>query len=222
MILCIANILDADGIASVREAMAGGTFVDGLMTAGWASRLVKKNEQLAAGPGAQAAQKRVIDALAANAVFSTAVMPQRIGPPLFARYTPGMSFGAHVDNAVMGADHLRTDVSVTVFLAEPDDLRRRRTGDRHGKRRGIAYKLPAGSAVIYPSTTLHRVAEVTRGTREVAVTWAQSLVRSAERRELLFDLERARRALFERDGKTAEFDLLHKIASNLRRMWVEP
>ena len=85
-----------------------------------------------------------------------------------------------------------------------------------------SYKLPAGSAVIYPSTTLHRVAEVTRGTREVAVTWAQSLVRSAERRELLFDLERARRALFERDGKTAEFDLLHKVASNLRRMWVEP
>ncbi len=221
MILCIANILDADGIASVREAMAGGTFVDGLMTAGWASRLVKKNEQLAAGPGAQAAQKRVIDALAANAVFSTAVMPQRIGPPLFARYTPGMSFGAHVDNAVMGADHLRTDVSVTVFLAEPDtyDGGELVIDTASGEE---SYKLPAGSAVIYPSTTLHRVAEVTRGTREVAVTWAQSLVRSAERRELLFDLERARRALFERDGKTAEFDLLHKVASNLRRMWVEP
>jgi len=221
MILCIANVLDADGIAFVREAMAGGTFVDGLMTAGWASRLVKKNEQLAAGPGAQAAQKRVVDALAVNAVFSTAVMPQRIGPPLFARYTPGMSFGAHVDNAVMGADHLRTDVSVTVFLAEP--------GTYDGGELVIdtasgeeSYKLPAGSAVIYPSTTLHRVAEVTRGTREVAVTWVQSLVRSAERRELLFDLERARRALFERDGKTAEFDLLHKVASNLRRMWVEP
>ena len=201
--------------------MAGGTFVDGLMTAGWASRLVKKNEQLAAGPGAQAAQKRVIDALAANAVFSTAVMPQRIGPPLFARYTPGMSFGAHVDNAVMGADHLRTDVSVTVFLAEPDtyDGGELVIDTASGEE---SYKLPAGSAVIYPSTTLHRVAEVTRGTREVAVTWAQSLVRSAERRELLFDLERARRALFERDGKTAEFDLLHKVASNLRRMWVEP
>jgi PKHD-type hydroxylase len=221
MILCIANILDADGIASVREAMAGGTFVDGLMTAGWASRLVKKNEQLAAGPGAQAAQKRVIDALSANAVFSTAVMPQRIGPPLFARYTPGMSFGAHVDNAVIGADHLRTDVSVTVFLAEPDtyDGGELVIDTASGEE---SYKLPAGSAVIYPSTTLHRVAEVTRGTREVAVTWAQSLVRSAERRELLFDLERARRALFERDGKTAEFDLLHKVASNLRRMWVEP
>jgi PKHD-type hydroxylase len=221
MILCIANILDAAGLAAVREAVAGGTFVDGLMTAGWASRLVKKNEQLVAGPAARKAQKRVVDALAANSVFATAVMPQRIGPPLFARYTPGMSFGNHVDNAVMGDDHLRTDVSVTVFLAEP--------GDYDGGELVIdtpggeqSFKLPAGAAVAYPSTTLHRVTEVTRGTREVAVTWVQSLIRSAERRELLFDLERARRALFDREGKTAEFDLLHKVASNLRRMWVEP
>jgi PKHD-type hydroxylase len=221
MILCIANVLDAAGLTAVREAVAGGTFVDGLMTAGWASRLVKNNEQLVAGPAAAEAQKRVVDALLANSVFATAVMPQRIGPPLFARYTPGMSFGNHVDNAVMGADHLRTDVSVTVFLAEP--------GDYDGGELVIdtaggeqSFKLPAGAAVAYPSTTLHRVTEVTRGTREVAVTWVQSLIRSAERRELLFDLERARRALFDRDGKTAEFDLLHKVASNLRRMWVEP
>lgn len=221
MILCIANVLDADGLAAVRDAMANGTFVDGLMTAGWASRLVKNNQQLAGGPGAKEAQERVVDALAANSVFSTAVMPQRILPPLFARYTPGMSFGTHVDNAVMGKEHLRTDVSVTVFLAEPDSYDGGELViDTAGGEE--SYKLQAGAAVVYPSTTLHRVAEVTRGTREVAVTWAQSLVRSAERRELLFDLERARRAMFERDGKTSEFDLLHKVASNLRRMWVEP
>lgn len=221
MILCIANVLDGDRLAEVRQAIAGGTFVDGLMTAGWASRLVKKNEQLVAGPAAHAAQERVVSALKANSVFATAVMPQRIGPPLFARYTPGMSFGAHVDNAVMGEDHLRTDMSVTVFLAEPDtydggELVIETAGGEE------AFKLDAGAAIVYPSTTLHRVSEVTRGTREVAVTWVQSLIRSSERRELLFDLERARRALFEREGKTAEFDLLHKVASNLRRMWVEP
>jgi PKHD-type hydroxylase len=132
-----------------------------------------------------------------------------------------MSFGAHVDNAVMGEDHLRSDVSVTVFIADPEaydggELVIETSGGEE------SFKLPAGAAVVYPSTTLHRVAEVTRGTREVAVTWVQSLVRSAERRELLFDLERALRALFEREGKSAEFDLLHKVASNLRRMWVEP
>lgn len=221
MILCIANVLDEAALGEVRDAVRNGTFVDGLMTAGWASRLVKRNEQLAGGPEARSAQERVVDALKANSVFATAAMPKKIGPPLFARYTPGMAFGTHMDNAVMGDDNLRTDISVTVFLSAPEDydggelVMETSAGES-------AYKLPAGAAVVYPSTMLHRVNEVTRGMREVAVMWVQSLVRSAERRELLFDLERARRALFERDGKTPEFDLLHKTASNLRRMWVEP
>lgn len=221
MILCIANILDPAALAELRETVAGGTFADGLMTAGWASRLVKKNEQLAGGPGAHDAQQRVLSALRANPVFASAVLPQRIGPPIFARYTPGMKFGTHMDNAVMGDDHLRTDVSVTVFLSDPADYD---GGELVMETAGgeSAYKLDAGSAIAYPSTMLHRVNEVTRGRREVAVTWVQSLIRSAERRELLFDLERARRSLFERDGKNAEFDLLTRCASNLRRMWVEP
>ena len=110
--------------------------------------------------------------------------------------------------------------SVTVFLTAPEDydggeLVIDRTGGEQ------AFKLPVGAAVVHPSTTLHRVNEVTRGLRDVAITWVQSLVRSGEQREILFDLERARRALFEREGETAEFDLLHKTASNLRRMRVE-
>lgn len=221
MILCIAKILDAAALAELRETVAGGTFADGVMTAGWASRLVKKNEQLAGGPGAHDAQQRVLAALRANPVFASAVLPQRIGPPIFARYTPGMKFGTHMDNAVMGDDHLRTDVSVTLFLSDPADYD---GGELVMETAGgeSAYKLDAGSAIAYPSTMLHRVNEVTRGKREVAVTWAQSLIRSAERRELLFDLERARRSLFEREGKNGEFDLLTRCASNLRRMWVEP
>ncbi len=221
MILCITDVLDAAGVATVRDALARGAFVDGAATAGWSARLVKRNEQLAGGPGAAAAQKRVVDSLAANEVFAAAVLPKRFAPPLFSRYSPGMSYGTHVDNATMGEDHLRTDVSVTVFLVPPEDydggeLVIETAGGEEG------YKLPAGSAIAYPSTSLHRVAEVTRGTREVAVTWVQSLIRSAERRELLFDLERAQRALFKREGKTPEFDLLQKSAANLRRMWVEP
>jgi PKHD-type hydroxylase len=131
-----------------------------------------------------------------------------------------MEFGTHMDNAVMGADRMRSDVSVTVFLNEPEEydggelVMETSAGE-------VPYKLPAGSAVTYPSTMLHRVAEVTRGTREVAVTWAQSLIRRPDQRELLFDLERASRAIFERDGKSAEFDLLNKSTANLRRMWVE-
>jgi PKHD-type hydroxylase len=220
MILCIADILDPPGLASLRDCLAGGVYVDGVLTSGWASRLVKKNELLGAGPAAARAQEQVVAALASNGVFAAAVLPHRFAPPLFARYTPGMEFGTHMDNAVMGAERMRSDVSVTVFLSEPEDYD---GGELVMETSGgeVAYKLPAGSAVTYPSTMLHRVAPVTRGTREVAVTWAQSLVRAADRREILFDLERVGRTLFERDGKSPEFDLLNKSTANLRRMWVD-
>jgi PKHD-type hydroxylase len=220
MILCIADILDPPGLAGLRECLAGGVYVDGVLTSGWASRLVKKNEQLGAGPAAAQAQEQVVSALASNGVFAAAVLPRRFAPPLFARYTPGMEFGTHMDNAVMGAERMRSDVSVTVFLSEPDDYD---GGELVMETSGgeVAYKLPAGAAVTYPSTMLHRVAPVTRGTREVAVTWAQSLVRAADQREILFDLDRVSRTLFERDGKSPEFDLLNKSTANLRRMWVD-
>ena len=220
MIVCIADILDQSGLAELREILADGVYVDGVLSSGWASRLVKRNEQLGAGPAAETAQERVVQALSSNPVFSAAVLPHRFAPPLFARYTEGMEFGTHMDNAVMGADRMRSDVSVTLFLSEPDQydggelVMETSAGE-------VPYKLPAGSAVVYPTTMLHRVAGVTRGTREVAVTWAQSLVRRADQREILFDLERASRAIFERDGKNGEFDLLNKSTANLRRMWVE-
>ncbi|MNT47351.1 PKHD-type hydroxylase [compost metagenome] len=109
---------------------------------------------------------------------------------------------------------------MTIFLSEPEDYD---GGELVMESAGgeTAYKLPAGSAVTYPTTMLHRVEPVTRGTREVAVTWAQSLIRRADHREILFDLERVGRSIFERDGKTEEFDLINKSAANLRRMWVD-
>jgi PKHD-type hydroxylase len=220
MILCIGEVLDRTALAELRSTIAGGVFVDGVLTSGWASRLVKNNEQLGAGPALEAAQHKVVSTLSANPVFSAAVLPRRFAPPLFARYEPGMAFGTHMDNPLMGPDHLRSDVSVTIFLSAPEDydggeLVMETTGGE------AAYKLAAGSAIAYPTTMLHRVEPVTRGIREVAVTWAQSLVRRADQREILFDLERVGRSLFERDGKTQEFDLINKSTANLRRMWVE-
>ena len=182
-------MLDRAALEDLRRTIASGVFVDGVLTSGWASGLVKNNEQLGAGPALEAAQQKVIAALSGNPVFKAAVLPRRFAPPLFARYVPGMAFGTHMDNPLMGPDHLRSDVSVTIFLSDPDDydggeLVMETTGGE------AAYKLPAGSAVTYPTTMLHRVEPVTRGTREVAVTWAQSLVRRADQREILFDLER--------------------------------
>lgn len=220
MILCVSDVLDRAAVSALRATVAGGVFVDGVLSSGWASRLVKNNEQLGAGPALEAAQNTVIAALSSNPVFAGSVLPRRFAPPLFARYVPGMQFGTHMDNAIMGPDHLRADVSVTLFLSNPEDydggeLVMETTGGE------AAYKLPAGSAITYPTTVLHRVEAVTRGTREVAVTWAQSLVRRAEHREILFDLDRTARSIFERDGKTEEFDLINKSASNLKRMWVD-
>lgn len=220
MILCLADIFDPPGLAELRNTVSGGVFIDGVLSSGWASRLVKHNEQLGAGPALEAAQQKVIAALRSNPVFAAAAMPRHFAPPLFARYVPGMQFGSHMDSPLMGPDHMRADISVTIFLTEPEsydggELVMETTGGEAG------YKLAAGSAVIYPTTVLHRVEPVTRGTREVAVTWVQSLFRRAEEREILFDLERTARAIFERDGKSEAYDLINKSASNLRRMWVD-
>jgi PKHD-type hydroxylase len=220
MILCIGDVLDKTALDALRSTVGNGVFVDGVLSSGWASRLVKNNEQLGAGPALEAAQHQVIATLRSNPLFTSAVMPRHFAPPLFARYVPGMQFGSHMDNPLMGPDHMRADVSITIFLSDPEsydggELVMETTGGE------TPYKLPAGSAVTYPTTMLHRVEPVTRGTREVAVTWAQSLFRRPDHREILFDLERTARAIFERDGKSAEYDLINKSTSNLRRLWVD-
>lgn len=220
MILCIGDVLDHEALADLRNTIASGIFVDGVLTSGWASRLVKNNEQLGAGPALAAAQEKVIAALRNSPVFSSAVLPRRFAPPLFARYEPGMQFGTHMDNPLMGPDHMRADISVTIFLTEPEDydggeLVMETTGGE------APYKLAAGSAIAYPTTVLHRVEPVTRGLREVACTWAQSLVRRADEREILFDLDRVARSIFDRDGKSEEFELINKSSANLKRLWVD-
>ncbi len=222
MILCIANVLDAATLAFVRAGLDDARFADGRVTAGWSARLVKSNRQAEAGTTA-ALGRRVVAGLEASEVFRLGVLPKAVRPVLFSRYEPGMDYGAHVDDAIMGEDEARarSDVAVTVFLADPADydggeLVIETAGGEH------AYKLDAGDAIAYPATTLHRVEPVTRGCRHVAVTWVQSLVRSAERREILFDLDTARRAVFDRDGKSRAFDLLSKSHANLLRMWAEP
>lgn len=229
MIVAIANVLDVEQLCEVRQLLAQGEYVDGTQTAGWHARLVKDNRQLAGGGPARQANAIVRKALLENEVFRAAVLPRHLRNMLFSRYEDGNAYGAHVDDALMGAgpsaegdgERMRSDVSMTVFLSDPEsydggELVIETTGGEQ------SFKLEAGHAVTYPSNTLHAVAEVTRGTREVAVSWAQSLVRSAEKREILFDLDTARRALFQREGKSREFDLMSKSHANLTRLWAEP
>jgi PKHD-type hydroxylase len=219
MQIVIGNVLSADQLASVREALKAARFVKGRETAGFAARIVKDNRQAASDDTSlEPARELVMAQIANNDVFRLAVRPKTLTPLLFSRYEPGMCYGSHVDDAVMYG--MRTDVSFTLFLEEPDSY----DGGELVIETAMgedAIKLPAGSLVAYPSTSLHRVAEVTKGVRHVAAGWARSFIRDAAKRELLFDLDTARRRLFEREGKSAEFDLLSKSAANLLRMWSE-
>ena len=222
MILCIAPLLGGAALAAVRRATATARYRDGAETAGWHARAVKHNRQAEPGDVAEAAAI-VAAALTAHPVFKRAVLAKRLSPILFNRYEPGMDYGSHVDDALMGgeASRLRSDVSFTLFLDEPQDyeggeLVIESAGDEQ------SYKLAAGACVVYPATHLHRVAPVLRGKRHAAVGWAQSLVRDTGQREILFDLDTARRAVFEQKGKSETFDRLAKTYANLLRLWAEP
>lgn len=218
MIVNIGNILNSEELKLAHEILASALFEDGRLTAGWAARHVKNNEQAAATQAIERLRQMISDRILANDTFAAAVRPKRLTPLIFSRYGTGMAYGSHVDDALMGG--MRTDVSYTLFLTDPDNyvggelVIETAAGEE-------AIKLSAGALVAYPSTTLHHVAPVVAGERLAAVGWARSFIRDAGQREILFDLHRARRSLFDGHGKTAEFDLLSKCSSNLLRMWVD-
>lgn len=226
MITCIVKILKPEELRPLAEGLNAAAFADGAATAGWHAREVKKNLQLAPGmDGYEKPAQIVQSAILRDPVFQMAARPRLLRPILFNRHDAGMTYGAHVDDPIMGpADRLqgqiRVDVSFTLFLSDPatyegGELAIGFGGGEH------SYKLAAGTLIAYPSDTLHRVAPVTSGVRLAAVGWLQSEIRDSARREILFDLDRARRAVFARDGKNETFDLLSKSHANLLRMWVE-
>ncbi|MBZ9567242.1 MULTISPECIES: Fe2+-dependent dioxygenase [Modicisalibacter] len=223
MILCVADVLDAEQLAALRRDLdEDAHFRDGRETAGWHARQVKANQQAdGQAPVVRQWSERLGEAIRRHPLFQMAARPARMTPVRFSRYRPGMHYGNHVDDPVMGgAAPVRTDLSFTLFLEAPEayDGGELVTDTTAGEQR---YKLPAGAMILYPSSTLHRVEPVTRGQRRVAIGWVQSQVRDPAAREILFDLDTARRGLFEREGKSETFDLMSKSLANLQRMWVE-
>src|SRR6202161_4536996 len=194
MLICVPNVLSKDEVADFRRLMDASSWEDGRSTAGAQSALVKSNEQLP--PDSEIARKlgnRVISLLTSNPRFISAAIPLQIFPPLFNRYaaSEGHHFGIHVDNAVRG-DHLtglriRTDLSVTLFLSEPEEYDGGElvVEDLYGSHE---IKLPAGDLVVYPASSLHMVTPVTRGARVASFFWLQSMIRDATRRGLILDL----------------------------------
>jgi len=223
MLLQIDQLLSTQELSRLNTLLQAGVFEDGKWTAGIYAKTVKDNQQLVQeGQEYQVASEMVRSALGRNRLFQTYVQPKMIGPLLFSRYEAGMAYGTHMDNALMGSgDQLRrSDLSLTIFLNDPLTYEGgalvldTSLGEQY-------FKLPAGSMIVYPSIFLHRVEAVSKGVRLVAVAWVQSLIRDPLERELLFELDTVRHSIFEKQGKTIEFDLLCKVYSNLLRKWAE-
>ena len=218
MLLVIEKLLTAIEVQVLREAASRLQFDDGRKTAGRFAAEVKANDQAAPSPELAAVLAKVETALAGNALFRSAARPKALTRLILSRYRTGQTYGLHVDDALMAG--LRTDLSFTLFLAEPDayDGGALIIEDTFEAR---AIKLNPGDLILYPSTTLHRVEPVTRGERLAVVGWAQSLIRRADQREILFDLDQAVETTFAAEGKSPLFDSLAKTRSNLLRMWAE-
>jgi PKHD-type hydroxylase len=223
MLLTIPGLLNPAQLDKIRETLEGAEFVDGRLTAGFAAARVKRNLELRQDPQRLQRLVRIIMAsLGHNEAFRFGALPHRVADPIIARYEPGMTYGDHVDDPIMGASgpRFRTDVSMTIFLSEPEAYSggeltvRTPFGDRK-------VKLPAGDAVMYPSSSLHGVAEVTAGQRLVALTWIQSYVRDAAQRELLYELNLARERLLRDAPGTETTGYVDRSYANLLRMWAD-
>lgn len=213
----VTDLLNADELARVRDLLADGDWRDGAATAGAQARRIKHNDQL--DPGCAAAREAgaiVLAALERAPLFVTATLPARILLPTFSRYVPGQGYGPHVDNALRleGGGRLRADVSATLFLSPPDAYE----GGELVIEDGAAsqrVKLAAGALVLYPSTHIHHVTPVTRGTRLAAVIWAESLIRDAAARDMLFELDTAIQTLGDHPSALRLTGVYH----NLLRRW---
>ena len=229
MLITIPDLLTSAQVEEARRLLDSAEWVDGRVTAGHQSARAKDNQQIPEGhPVSRQVGEMILLALGQNPLFHSAALPLRIFPPLFNRYSGGQSFGTHVDNAIRqfpGAPvRIRTDLSATLFFEDPEnyDGGELCVEDTYGVHR---VKLPAGSMVLYPSTSLHHVTPVTRGTRMCSFFWLQSMIRDDGKRSLLFDLDlgiqNVSRKLSEHEAARKSAVQLTGVYHNLLRQWAE-
>ena len=225
MLIQIPDVLTPDQVSSSRQRLDGSQWIDGNVRAGHQSRLAKHNMQLSEDdPAAIEIGDLIIEALERNPLFVSAALPRKIFPPLFNRYAGGQNFGTHVDNAirqVTGTEHrVRTDLSATLFLSGPDEYEGGElvVEDNFGVQR---VKLPAGSLILYPASSLHHVTPVTSGARVASFFWIQSMVRDDGERTLLFDLDTSIQRLAAESPDHPSVIQLTGVYHNLLRRWAE-
>jgi PKHD-type hydroxylase len=223
MLIHAEKVLNADELARLRTLLDAAPWADGRITAGTQSAKAKQNRQLPeTAPQMAAARAIVGTALSRHAIFFSATLPRSIYPQLFNRYGVSEHFGSHVDNAVRlvpdGSRYVRTDISATLFLCDPDSYAGGEliVQDTYGEHR---VKLPAGDMVLYPSSSLHRVTPVTHGERQACFFWVQSMVRDDAKRELLFNMDSAIATLRQQQGDTEPLVALTGTYHNLLRLW---
>jgi PKHD-type hydroxylase len=226
MLLHVPNVLSPEALTLCRHIVESAEWEDGKITAGTQSGQVKNNRQLPEGSEASVkARAIVVDALARSALFFSGALPKKTFPPLFNRYDGSANtFGNHIDNAVRTSTvtgaWVRTDVSCTLFLSDPHEYDGGELviEDTFGTQR---VKLSAGDLVLYPSSSVHRVEPVTRGSRIASFFWIESMVRSDEQRRLLFDMDKSIMALRDKHGDDDEVVRLTGCYHNLLRLWAE-
>ena len=223
MLLHIKNLLDSHRVDTVNMLLKDAPFVNGKLSAGKEAQRVKNNIELS--PQSQLNQQLnqiVMNSLAQHPRYQAVAFPLKIAGAFYARYTQGMQYGFHVDDPVMGPmnGRYRADIATTIFLNSKDDYQggelviRTATGEQ-------SFKPDRGDAIIYPANTWHKVNEVTQGERLVAVTWAQSMVKDAQQRELLYELGQARDSLLKTQPDAEETGKISTSYANLLRMWSE-
>ena len=223
MILTLPELVTPDELALIKQKIATVPFIEGKATAGELLKSVKNNQQI---PWNHPVMKEITDlvmrALGRCDAFMSLAQPRRLAAMLVRRSEPGMAYGAQVDAPIMGEpNHVRSDVSFTLFLNEPDTYQGGELAFENGSGE-TAFKLPARSAICYPTGQLHRVRPVEHGERLAVVGWVQSLVREPAIRELLHDLSEARELLVGQEGAGRAVELLTKSYSNLLRRNAEP
>lgn len=225
MLIQIPNVLTPGRIEECRQLLSEAPWIDGQATAGHLSGRAKDNMQLPEDhPAALQMGDWILAALERSALFISAALPLKVFPPLFNRYEGGQAFGTHVDNAIRqvgGTEHrVRTDLSATLFLSEPDEYEGGElvVEDNYGVQR---VKLPAGSLILYPASSLHHVTPVTRGARLASFFWVQSMVRDDGQRAILFDLDTSIQRIGQDVPDHPSVIQLTGVYHNLLRRWAD-
>jgi PKHD-type hydroxylase len=222
MVVTIPNLLTSTQLEALCSVLRQGDFVDGRLSAGNDARHSKNNLELGADAERfNALNNVVMTALVQHPDYLQTALPAKISAPIYARYLAGMEYGSHIDDPIMGAPgaRYRSDISISIFLNAPEEYD---GGELCIETAGgsKAYKLPAGSALLYPSTCYHAVTAVNRGERLVAITWVQSHIRRADQREILLQLDQAR-ALLAGDDNAESYQKVNLCYANLFRMWAD-